>query len=303
MLIKNDDVLKVLGKKIKQSRLSKKYTQEYVAESIDISIDLLRNIENGRNIGSVPTLLNLCNFLNISPNFLFSELLTFKEDTLDTFLSSTIKSISNDDKELLKQIENSIILHGGEIYRAIVYGMMKNKIENTEKLDAFEIMKRLGIEIKIENKETVIYMKGKKIAEKELQSKQASMAVSKVSNVADNTKLYEFGRKLIDEYREKYNIILSSRDIVKMYPNVTQHFFIDASLEERTNRKYMQYNKEIPKEQIEEMIKSRDDLQEKSGYYRIYPQTKILDVTNCKSPKDAAQMVLQNIGEVVTNGI
>lgn len=206
-------------------------------------------------------------------------------------------------RELLKQIENSIILHGGEIYRAIVYGMMKNKIENTEKLDAFEIMKRLGIEIKIENKETVIYMKGKKIAEKELQSKQASMAVSKVSNVADNTKLYEFGRKLIDEYREKYNIILSSRDIVKMYPNVTQHFFIDASLEERTNRKYMQYNKEIPKEQIEEMIKSRDDLQEKSGYYRIYPQTKILDVTNCKSPKDAAQMVLQNIGEVVTNGI
>lgn len=206
-------------------------------------------------------------------------------------------------RELLKQIENSIILHGGEIYRAIVYGMMKNKIENTEKLDAFEIMKRLGIEIKIENKETVIYMKGKKIAEKELQSKQASMAVSKVSNVADNTKLYEFGRKLIDEYREKYNIILSSRDIVKMYPNVTQHFFIDASLDERTNRKYMQYNKEIPKEQIEEMIKSRDDLQEKSGYYRIYPQTKILDVTNCKSPKDAAQMVLQNIGEVVTNGI
>ena len=104
MLIKNDDVLKVLGKKIKQSRLSKKYTQEYVAESIDISIDLLRNLENGRNISSVPTLLNLCNFLNISPNFLFSELLTFKEDTLDTFLSSTIKSISNDDKELLKQI-------------------------------------------------------------------------------------------------------------------------------------------------------------------------------------------------------
>ena len=110
-------------------------------------------------------------------------------------------------RELLKQIENSIILHGGEIYRAIVYGMMKNKIENTEKLDAFEIMKRLGIEIKIENKETVIYMKGKKIAEKELQSKQASMAVSKVSNVADNTKLYEFGRKLIDEYREKYSDI------------------------------------------------------------------------------------------------
>ena len=206
-------------------------------------------------------------------------------------------------RELLKEIENSIILHGGEIYRAIVYGMMKNKIENTENLDAFEVMKKLGIEIKVENRETVIYMNGKKIAEKELQSKQASMAVSKVSNMANNTKLYQFGKKLIDEYRKDYNIILSSRDIVKMYPDVTKHFFIDASIEERTNRKYMQYNKEIPKEQVREMIQARDELQEKSGYYKIYPQTIVLNVTNCKNAKEAAQMVLENMKEAVTNGI
>ena len=206
-------------------------------------------------------------------------------------------------RELLKDIENSIILHGGEIYRAIVYGMMQNKIENTENLDAFEVMKKLGIEIKLENRETVIYMNDQKIEEKELQSKKASMAVSKVSNMANNTKLYQFGKELIDEYRKDYNIILSSRDIVKMYPDVTKHFFIDASIEERTNRKYMQYNKEIPKEQVKEMIQARDELQEKSGYYKIYPQTKVLDVTNCKDAKEAAQMVLENMKEVVTNGI
>ena len=206
-------------------------------------------------------------------------------------------------RELLKDIENSIILHGGEIYRAIVYGMMQNKIENTENLDAFEVMKKLGIEIKLENRETVIYMNSKKIEEKELQSKKASMTVSKVSNMANNTKLYQFGKELIDEYRKDYNIILSSRDIIKMYPDVTKHFFIDASIEERTNRKYMQYNKEIPKEQVKEMIQARDELQEKSGYYKIYPQTKVLDVTNCKDAKEAAQMVLENMKEVVTNGI
>lgn len=206
-------------------------------------------------------------------------------------------------RELLKEIENSIILHGGEIYRAIVYGMMQNKIKDKEKLDAFEVMKELGIEIKLENRETVIYMNGKKIEERELQSKQASMAVSRVSNIANNSKLYQFGKELIDEYRKDYNIILSSRDIVKMYPNVTRHFFIDASIEERTNRKYMQYNKEIPKEQIREMIQARDELQEKSGYYKIYPQTKVLDVTNCRNASEAAQMVLKNMKEAVTNGI
>ena len=75
-------------------------------------------------------------------------------------------------RELLNDTENSIILHGGEIYRAIVYGMTQNKIQNAQNLDAFEIMKKLGIEIKLENKETVIYMKEKKISQEELQSKK-----------------------------------------------------------------------------------------------------------------------------------
>lgn len=205
-------------------------------------------------------------------------------------------------RELLKDIENSIILHGGEIYRAIVYGMMQTKIENTQNLDAFDIMKKLGIEIKLENKETVIYMNGKKVDEKDLQSKKSSIAVSKVSNTADNTRLYQFGKELIDKYRQKYNVILSSRDIIKMYPDVTYHFFIDASIEERTNRKYMQYNKEIPKEQIKEMIQVRDELQEKSGYYKIYPQTKVIDVTNCKSAKESEKLVLGNIKEAIIVG-
>ena len=204
---------------------------------------------------------------------------------------------------LLNKIENSIILHGGNIYRAIVYGMSKSrKINKKENLDAFEIMKDLGIEIKLEDRETVIYMNGKKLDEKDLQSEKASMAVSQVSNMANNEKLYKFGKELIDGFRKDYNIILSSRDIVKMYPDVTYHFFIDATIEERTNRKYMQYNKQIPKEQIKEMIEKRDELQEKSGYYKIYLQTKVIDVTNSQSAEQSADLVLENMKETILNG-
>ena len=207
-------------------------------------------------------------------------------------------------RKLLDKIENSIILHGGNIYRAIVYGMAKSpKINKKDKLDAFEIMKDLGIEIRLEDRETVIYMNGKKLDEKDLQSQKASMAVSQVSNIANNEKLYQFGKDLIDGFRRNYNIILSSRDIVKMYPDVTYHFFIDASIEERTNRKYIQYNKEISKEEIRATIQARDELQEKSGYYKIYPQTKIIDVTDCKSVEQATEMVLENMKETIANGI
>ena len=42
----------------------------------------------------------------------------------------------------------------------------------------------------------------------------------------------------------------------------------------------------------------RDKLQEKSGYYKIYPQTKIIDVTECKSVKESAKKILENIKEI-----
>ena len=200
-------------------------------------------------------------------------------------------------RQLLAKIENSIILHGGNIYRAIVFGIIeankgKQKLKN---INVFEVMKELEIDIKLENRETIVYMRGKRIKEEDLQSYKTSMLVSQVSNEANSEKLYQYGKKLIDEFRENYNVILSSRDIVKMYPDFTYHFFIDASIEERTNRKYMQYNKEIERDKIREMIEERDKLQKKAGYYKIYPQTQIIDVTECKTIEESAEKVFQNI--------
>ena len=103
MLIKNNDILKYLGPSLKKARNAKGYTQEFVAENINVSTDLLRNIENGRNIGSLPTLLNLCNFLDITPNYLFLDLLN-KKSSLDDVLKDYISNISPQSKEALKQI-------------------------------------------------------------------------------------------------------------------------------------------------------------------------------------------------------
>lgn len=204
-------------------------------------------------------------------------------------------------RKLLDYIPNSIILHGGNIYRAVVYGMMnsginlKNIKNKSKNLDVMDVMQKLGIDIKLENRETVIYINNKKIDEEELQSDKSSMAVSVVSNVADNTKFYQFGKEIIDKYREKYNVILSSRDIVKMYPNVTYHFFITATLNERVRRKNIQYKEKIDLKKLKENIEKRDKLQEDSGYYKIYDITNVIDVTNCKTIEEGAKLVLDKI--------
>ena len=106
--LNSEDISKSISKKIKTVRLSKGLTQEALAESIEVSTDLLRNIENSRNIGSITTLLNLCNALEITPNFLFADLISNSQDDYDSTLYSLFNKITYKDKEIIKQIINHI---------------------------------------------------------------------------------------------------------------------------------------------------------------------------------------------------
>ena len=100
-VIKNKDILKVIGERIQKARNEKGYTQEYVAEKIDKSIDILRSIENGRSVGSVETLLNICNILEITLDYIFIDLLDKKGEILDNKLYGNFQELTLEQKELL----------------------------------------------------------------------------------------------------------------------------------------------------------------------------------------------------------
>jgi len=158
-------------------------------------------------------------------------------------------------------------------------------------------MYKLNVEIKLENNETTIYVDGKKIQEEELQSDKSSMAVSLAGKSANNENLFLFARKLIDEWKKDYNVIVSGRSIMKIYPNLDYHFFITASLDERVNRKYNQYNGSLSKEELRAHIEKRDRLQQEAGFYEIYEKTIKLDVTDCISAKDSSDKLLECMKE------
>lgn len=206
-------------------------------------------------------------------------------------------------RELLKLIPNSIILHGGNLYRGIIYALMNNSknVElsnlksNIQNIDIKSLMDKLNVELKIEDRESIIYVNGVKIDEDNLQSQEASMAVSIAGGTADNSHLYIFGKNLINTYKEKFNVIVSGRDLMNIYPNLDYHFFITASLEERIKRKMIQYGNNAKYEEIKQNIITRDDLQEKAGYYKIYNNTIEIDVTDCKSAKESAKKMLNKI--------
>lgn len=206
-------------------------------------------------------------------------------------------------RAMLDKIPNSIILHGGNLYRGIVYALMNSGIDmskivnNSDKpIDIKQMMDMLKVEIKIENRESVVYVDGKKINEDNLQSDATSLAVSKIAKDADNSKFYAFGKKLIDVYKKQYNLIISGRDLMKIYPELDYHFFVTADIETRVDRKIHQYtNEKITREELKKHIEERDSLQEQAGFYKRYDKTIDVDVTECKSAEESAMKILEKI--------
>ncbi len=198
--------------------------------------------------------------------------------------------------ELLNLIPNSIFVDGSKIYRALIEAlhMAKDNINSLEQmamLTPFDLLKKLQVEFKIEDKKTVIYIAGKKVNEEAMKSMQNSIGVSKMANQADNSKLFAFAHQIIQEYSKKFNIIVSARDLVKIYPEMDLHIFITASLEERVQRRYNQLKGEYTIDEVRNSIIQRDILHEKSGFNETFDKTVKVDVTGDSSAKESAKKI------------
>ncbi len=198
--------------------------------------------------------------------------------------------------ELLNLIPNSIFVDGSKIYRALIEAlhMAKDNINSLEQmamLTPFDLLKKLQVEFKIEDRKTVIYIAGKKIDEEAMKSMQNSIGVSKMANQADNSKLFAFAHQIIQEYSKKFNIIVSARDLVKIYPEMDLHIFITASLEERVQRRYNQLKGEYTIDEVRNSIIQRDILHEKSGFNETFDKTVKVDVTGDSSAKESAKKI------------
>ncbi len=63
-----------IGKKIKLARARNNYTQEALAEKVQLSARYISQLERGIAFGSATTLVTLCNALDVDADFLFQDL-------------------------------------------------------------------------------------------------------------------------------------------------------------------------------------------------------------------------------------
>lgn len=90
--------LKSMGKRIQSRRRQLEYTQEQLAELMNVSIQMVSNLERGNKAIRIENLINLSRILNVSVDYL----LTGKQSLDDANeLSRQIAQLSERDKRMI----------------------------------------------------------------------------------------------------------------------------------------------------------------------------------------------------------
>ena len=93
-----------IGKYLKMIRKSNGYTQEKLAESIDVSVRYISDIEQDRSMPSFEVLIRICNIFKISLDQVFSEYLKVKKNKSLEYSLAGYDKLSKQDKKTIDHL-------------------------------------------------------------------------------------------------------------------------------------------------------------------------------------------------------
>ena len=93
-----------IGKNLQKIRKSYGYTQEKLAEEIEVSIRYVSDMEQDRAKPSYEVLIRICNLYKIGLNQIFSGYLTDTNNKTLEYSLSGYEKLSSEDKETIKYL-------------------------------------------------------------------------------------------------------------------------------------------------------------------------------------------------------
>lgn len=106
---------RVFGQKINFIRKSKKITSEQLAEMCDVNAGHIRQVEAGLRSPSLELLVDICNSLNVSPEYLLSQDLYQLEDYDGSYnkIIKKLNKLSPQQLDILDYLLEAYILKTG----------------------------------------------------------------------------------------------------------------------------------------------------------------------------------------------
>lgn len=109
--MKNNKYLKEIGFNIQTARLKEGLTQEQLAEKCNVSVKYISSIETGKSSGSTSLIIDICNALDVTPNYIFRNSIKNSNDVVDvlpTEISLTYLKLKEDNKSFVNQTINHL---------------------------------------------------------------------------------------------------------------------------------------------------------------------------------------------------
>lgn len=100
-----------LGRKIKEERIEKGYTQEELGEKIDSTGAYIGQIERGERNASMAKIILIAEALNVSIDYLTGNFILNQEEHIDGKLAYELKDATNKQKEMIIEIIKIIKKH------------------------------------------------------------------------------------------------------------------------------------------------------------------------------------------------
>lgn len=170
----------------------------------------------------------------------------------------------------------------GAMYRCVTLEMLNRNVSIDNLEEVRKILNEINIEFKhLEDKE-LIFLNSEDVTD-QIRTKEVSSLVSYVSSIKEvRIKLVDLQRKL----GKKENIVMEGRDIgTVVFPNANVKIYLDADVEERARRRFLQNQEKginMSYEEILESIKVRDenDKNKEMGALKIAEDATVIDTTN-----------------------
>ncbi|MBQ3415443.1 MAG: helix-turn-helix transcriptional regulator [Clostridia bacterium] len=99
----------VIGSRLKKARLAKNYTQEDLAEKIDVSVAFLSRVERGSSHLNLKRLSQICNLLNVSEGYILNGASSNSENYLEEEFSELLKGCSPEKQKLIYNVAKTIV--------------------------------------------------------------------------------------------------------------------------------------------------------------------------------------------------
>ena len=204
--------------------------------------------------------------------------------------------------ELVAKKLGLVNIGSGSAYRCVALETINRKIELEEKEKIINLLDDIEIEFETDNSKDIVYLNGKDVTTR-IREKDVAKIVSFVSSIKEvRFKLNEIFRKCADGKK----VIMEGRDIgTYVFPNADVKIYLDATQEERANRRYKQnqiLGIDMPYEEILENIKTRDknDMEKEIGALKKADDAVYIDSTNMNI-EEVTNKVLEIINEKIVH--